>query len=392
METYNMAYSLETSSVKTIVPGAEVSGFADVVARQKISAVSSQVPILSAGEGIDISLLDGKTVITNNISAGDNISFYYDSNTNKIRIDTAEISAYQLSGGNYIEVSNDHVNRKTLVSYTGTIGDTEVNNVVRNFSANGTWLTAHQSLSNYYQKTDTSSKQQISAALQYVSSNAGHTYTGVAPVQVNNTTDQISINLSAGDGIDLFTSGGYAVVSSTGMDLSAGPGINMFSSGGYIVISASAGGAGFPMTSTDGSRNYQMDINSSAMYITTATGAAGATTKLTTPGIQYEAYPATDISASWKNVINAANNRSNCYCVTLNSNNTAVDLEDLSAYDRITVLHAQEYVDDDYYIRWNNNTKTVHSGEYIEMAKVNYNGNTVWTFITTGWYDDALWD
>jgi hypothetical protein len=76
----------------------------------------------------------------------------------------------------------------------------------------------------------------------------------------------------------------------------------------------------------------------------------------------------------------------------LNSNNTAVDLEDLSAYDRITVLHAQEYIDDDYYIRWNNNTKTVHSGEYIEMAKVNYKGNPVWTFITTGWYDDALWD
>ena len=365
-----MAYSLETSSVKTIVPGAEVSGFADVVARQKISAVSSQVPILSAGEGIDISLLDGKTVITNNISAGDNISFYYDSNTNKIRIDTAEISAYQLSGGNYIEVSNDHVNRKTLVSYTGTIGDTEVNNVVRNFSANGTWLTAHQSLSNYYQKTDTSSKQQISAALQYVSANAGHTYTGVAPIQVDNTTDQISI---------------------TGKELSAGPGIDLFESGNYFVISSN-GGAGFPITATDGSRNYQMDINSSAMYITTATGAAGATTKLTTPGIQYEAYPATDISASWRNVINAANNRSNCYCVTLNSNNTAVDLEDLSAYDRITVLHAQEYVDDDYYIRWNNNTKTVHSGEYIEMAKVNYNGNPVWTFITTGWYDDALWD
>lgn len=290
METCNMAYSLETSSVKTIVPGAEVSGFADVVARQKISAVSSQVPVLSAGDGIGIYQVDEKTLITNNISAGTNISLVYDMETNTYRIDAQ----------------------------------------------------------------------------------GGKTYTGVAPIQVNNTTNEIGI---------------------TGESLSAGPGIDLFASGGYVVISANgSGGSTFPMTATDGSRNYQMDINSSAMYITTATGTAGATTKLTTPGIQYESYPATDMSASWRNVINAANNRSNCYCVTLNSNNTAVDLKDLSAYDRITVLHAQEYVNDDYYIRWNNNTKTVHSGEYIEMAKVNYNGNTVWTFITTGWYDDALWD
>ena len=49
-----MAYSLETSSVKTIVPGAEVSGFCDVVARQKINEVSGEVPQLSAGEGIAV--------------------------------------------------------------------------------------------------------------------------------------------------------------------------------------------------------------------------------------------------------------------------------------------------------------------------------------------------
>lgn len=158
-----MAYLNETSSVKTIVPGAEVSGFADVVARQKIGEVSAEVPKLSAGEGIGLTTVNGKTVITNNISAGDNISLVYDQETNTYRID-------------------------------GEGGD----------------------LTNYYQKTETSSKQEISAALQYVSSNAGHTYTGVAPIQVNNTTDQISItgeSLSAGPGIDLFSSGGYVVIS-----------------------------------------------------------------------------------------------------------------------------------------------------------------------------------
>jgi len=82
-----MAYSLETSSVKTIVPGAEVSGFCDVVARQKINEVSGEVPQLSAGEGIGISSVDGKTVISNLISAGQNISLVYDMETNTYRID-----------------------------------------------------------------------------------------------------------------------------------------------------------------------------------------------------------------------------------------------------------------------------------------------------------------
>jgi len=193
METYNMAYLNETSSVKTIVPGAEVSGFADVVARQKIGEVSAEVPNLSAGEGIGISSVDGKTVISNLISAGDNISLVYDQETNTYRIDNTETSnLFELSAGNGISLYDDIDNRITRIDVTGV------------------------NLNDYYKKTETSSKQEISAALQYVSSNAGHTYTGVAPIQVNNTTDQISItgeSLLAGPGIDLFSSGGYVVIS-----------------------------------------------------------------------------------------------------------------------------------------------------------------------------------
>lgn len=196
-----MAYSLETSSVKTIVQGAEVSGFCDVVARQKITALSGEVPQLSAGEGIDISTVDGKTVITNNISAGENISLVYDMETNTYRIDSTDTSAdmYELSAGNGIGLVEDAINKITRIDVTGI------------------------DLSDYYQKTETSSKQELSDAFDYVSANAGHTYTGVAPIQVNNETNQISI---------------------TGESLSAGPGIDMFSSGGYVVISANGGGGG----------------------------------------------------------------------------------------------------------------------------------------------------
>ena len=178
-----MAYSLETSSVKTIVPGATVSGFCDVVARQKIDEASE----LSAGEGISISAVDGKTVITNNISAGSNISLVYDMETNTYRIDA--------QGG---DLTNYY--QKTETSSKSEL-NTKFNDI--------------------YNKTDTSSKQEISAALQYVSANAGHTYSGIAPIQVDNVNNQISI---------------------TGESLSAGPGIDMFSSGGYVVISANGGG------------------------------------------------------------------------------------------------------------------------------------------------------
>ena len=345
METYNMAYSLETSSVKTIVPGAEVSGFADVVARQKISALSSEVPKLSAGEGIDISLVDDKTVITNNISAGTNISLVYDQETNTYRIDAAsqDISAYTLTGANGIDVSTDHVNRQTIVSYTGPI--------------------------DYYTKTETSSKQEISAAIDYISSNAG-LYTGVAPIQVNNTNHEISI---------------------TGESLSAGPGIDMYYSGGYVVIS-SDGGNPFPITGTNGTTGFTANMDCSSMMLTTGASPAGGYVKQTTRGVQYEAYPATDVSASWYNIINGANNRSNCYCIRFTNDMTAASLEDYSAYDKVTVVHSNEYTPD-CMLYWDGNTKVFPSGLYCELVKgVNDQNQTDWFFTTSGWINNVEWD
>ena len=57
------------------------------------------------------------------------------------------------------------------------------------------FLTAHQDLSDYYQKTDTSSKEEISAAIDYVSANAGKTYSGISPIFVNNDEDKISADV-----------------------------------------------------------------------------------------------------------------------------------------------------------------------------------------------------
>ena len=284
-----MAYSLETSSVKTIVPGATVSGFCDVVARQKISALSGEVPQLSGGEGIGISKVYGKNVITNNISAGQNISLVYDIETNTYRIDAP--------GG-------------------------------------------------------------------------GKTYTGVSPIQVNNTTNEISI---------------------TGESISAGPGIDMFSSGGYVVISSN-GGNTFPITGTNGTTAYTHGANCSSFYLSNTVDRAGSVVTFSNNALNFAAYPSTDISASWYNIINGANYRSNCYCIRFTNDMTAASLEDYSAYDKVTVVHSNQYKPN-CELHWNGNTKVFPSGVYCEMVKgTNDQNQTDWFFTNSGRINNLEWD
>lgn len=61
---------------------------------------------------------------------------------------TANDETYLLKGGYNIGVSSDDVNKETTIYYTGTNGDEQVNQVVRQFSADGTWLTSHQDWTN----------------------------------------------------------------------------------------------------------------------------------------------------------------------------------------------------------------------------------------------------
>lgn len=219
------------------------------------STLSGAIPTLSGGEGVQIVNEDGKTRIDLGLSAGSNMSLVYDQETNTIRLDA--------EGGD---------------------------------------------LSNYYQKTETSSKQEISAAL----ANAGKTYTGVAPIVVNNTTNQISADtwsFSAGNGL-VFTDDNANKVTKLeveGETLSAGPGINIFSSGGYVVISAEGGNA-FPITGTNGTTGFTANMDCSSMYLSTGAGPAGAIVHFDTKGVHFEAYPSTDVSASWFNLITQYNN------------------------------------------------------------------------------------
>jgi hypothetical protein len=158
------------------------------------------------------------------------------------------------------------------------------------------------------------------------------------------------------------------------------------------IMLSQGGGDTFPITGTDGTTNYTANCDCSSFYFTTAQSPAGANTTMTVKGVHYQAYPATDVSASWYNIINVANNSSNCYCVKLNSTNTAASLEDYSAYDRVTVIHAEDY-GPDYLLHWDGKTKVFPSGLYCEMAKVKDDQNEdKWTFLNSGWTFDFWWD
>lgn len=165
----------------------------------------------------------------------------------------------------------------------------------------------------------------------------------------------------------------------------------------YTVMGNSAnwsgGGTTFPITSQSGNTRYNLSVSSSALWFTTASGPAGATTRFDVKGITYQAYPATDVSASWYNIIKSSETpSSNCYCVVLNNSKTAANLEDYSAFDRLTIIHGQDY-GPDYQLHWDGKTKVIYSGLYLNMAKVKDDQNEVkWTFLNSGWTFDYWWD
>lgn len=87
--------------------------------------------------------------------------------------------------------------------YTGDI--TTITNNISALSGN---------FGDYYKKTETSSKEEINDALQYVSANAGKVYEGVSPIVVNNVEDKISADtwtFSAGSNVSFVDDNEYKI-------------------------------------------------------------------------------------------------------------------------------------------------------------------------------------
>ena len=148
----------------------------------------------SAGSGI--SIIDHTISVTGEFgktySAGPNIGIYDVSGQPTISSKDWSNEIADASANSYTQ-STSYFNNWINGQYTG-----DITNITNNITA------LSGDLSSYYKKTETSSKEQISDALQYVSANAGKVYEGISPIVVNNNENKISADtwtLSAGSNV-----------------------------------------------------------------------------------------------------------------------------------------------------------------------------------------------
>ena len=149
----------------------------------------------SAGSGISIidhTISIVPSAVGKTYSAGPNIDIYDVSGQPTISSKDWSNEISDASAG-AVTQSTSYFNEWINGQYTG-----DISNITNNITA------LSGDLSSYYKKTETSSKEQINNALQYVSANAGKVYEGISPIVVNNDEKKISADtwaLSAGNGI-----------------------------------------------------------------------------------------------------------------------------------------------------------------------------------------------
>ena len=218
--------SILSTNKKLISIGAEYSAGQGIdISGHIISVVESAVGAnYSAGPNIDIYDVEGQPTI----SSKDWSSDIADASANAYEQAIAQIPAPQdlsyisakvdtnTSGINYIssvcltahqdwtdtikgassysyEQSTSYFDNWVNGQYTG-----DVTNITNKISA------LSGDFSDYYKKTETSSKDEINDALQYVSANAGKVYEGVSPIVVNNDENKVSADtwtFSAGSNV-----------------------------------------------------------------------------------------------------------------------------------------------------------------------------------------------
>ena len=218
------------------------------------------------------------------------------------------------------------------------------------------------------------------SAFQTYSSNAITEINGTYPVVCTDnydTTYDISMDtipLVPGSGIDF---------------------VEQLNSLGYtssVAINVTACGNTFPITGKNGNTTYTHGADCSSFYLSNSVSRGGSVVSFYNSYLNFEAYPSTDMSASWYDIIKAANTKSNCYCIRFTNSLTSVSLENYSAYDKVTVVHSNQYKPN-CKLHWNGYTKTFPSGVYCEMVKgTNDKNQTDWFFTNSGRINNLEWD
>lgn len=206
---------------------------------------------------------------------------------------THEISAdvWTLSARNGISILEDAENKVTTLDFVGGSGFYPMTGNPSGF------LTAHQSLSNYYTKTDTSSKQEISAALTGKQDNLTFAYNSNDAISSINGSAlaggsiEDTIDLSAGEGISIVETANKVVISN---NISAGSNMSFVYDSETNKIRIDANDA-FPISSTDGNTTWSADCNASSFIMARNTSR----TDIGAYGFEYRQAPSVDVSGTW---------------------------------------------------------------------------------------------
>ena len=200
-------YPLTSNPSGYLTAHQDISDKLDVTAFTAYTA-TAQGTEYSAGENINI---------TNHVISGKDWSAEIENAT------TGKLDATAFNSGDFYPMTGNpsgFITGVDLTPYQEKSGMTAYQPVGDYYSAsNPSGFITGVDLSNYYQKNETSSKEEISAALTgkldesaFTSYTAtatavqGVEYSGIAPIDVNNTTHQISADvwtLSAGNGLSL---------------------------------------------------------------------------------------------------------------------------------------------------------------------------------------------
>lgn len=200
-------YPLTSNPSGYLTAHQDISDKLDVTAFTAYTATAKGTEY-SAGENINI---------TNHVISGKNWSAEIENAT------TGKLDATAFNSGDFYPMTGNPSGFLTgvdLSPYQEKTGMTAYQPVGDYYSAsNPSGFITGVDLSNYYQKNETSSKEEISAALTSKLDESAFTaytatatavqgveYSGIAPIDVNNTTHQISADvwtLSAGNGLSL---------------------------------------------------------------------------------------------------------------------------------------------------------------------------------------------
>lgn len=290
--------------------------------------------------------------------------------------DTDQISAdtQQITFGSGLQFTNG------VLSVTGQFDNTAVNSVVQQYSANGKWLT--QTALNGYATTATlklsaqvlsGRDNYLSAAIDYVSANAGRTYTGIEPVYVDNINNEIGVDqlkFSAGYGIDLQVSGDDTLVISSTFTGDLGHTYRGISpivvDNVNNIISAKPL---FPITANGFSANAQPSAYTLLSQFTNV--------NFTNSSVEYAQAPTVHASASWYDICKAANGYKPTVVSAFRFGNfqttALINLNDIQDLQQITFIAPRGYEDGTYSALFCNGT-TIDDYKYkLEI----FSGNCV---------------